>query len=83
MPALRASRGALLVGSLAGAGDAFGKIACMLAKQTTRLDVATVLAALYPAATVLLASGVRKETVSARQWLGVALCLIAIVLITL
>ena len=83
VPALRAHPRALWVGSLAGVADAIGNITYMLSKQTTRLDVATVLGSLYPAATVLLACVVLKECVSRRQWLGVGLCLAAIVLIAL
>jgi uncharacterized membrane protein len=81
--ALRANRGSLLVGLLAGVADAICNISYMLAKQGTRLDVATVLGSLYPAATVLLTCVVLKECVIKWQWLGVGLCLAAIVLITL
>ena len=81
-PAFRAHPGALVAGLLAGVADATGNVAYMLARQFTRLDVATVLGSLYPATTVLLAAVMFKERVSARQWLGVALCLAAIGLIT-
>ena len=55
----------------------------MAARQFTTLDVVAVLASLYPASTVILAGWLLKEKVSLKQWLGVVLCLAAIVLITL
>lgn len=68
---------------LAGILDASGNLLYILAKQHVRLDTAVVLASLYPASTVLLASLVFKEKVSIRHWPGLIICLIAIVLITL
>ena len=68
---------------LAGLLDAGGNILYMAARQFTTLDVVAVLASLYPASTVILAGWLLKEKVSLKQWLGVALCLAAIVLITI
>jgi drug/metabolite transporter (DMT)-like permease len=71
------------VAFLAGLLDAGGNVFFLLAKQFTSLDAAAVLSSLYPASTVLLSFFICKETISARQWLGVVLCLAAIVLITI
>jgi drug/metabolite transporter (DMT)-like permease len=79
LPALRTQPLALLAGVL----DAGGNLFYVLAKQYTRLDVAAVLASLYPISTVLLAAIVLKERITPRQGLGVLVCLAAIVLITL
>jgi drug/metabolite transporter (DMT)-like permease len=76
---LTLNRTALVAGVLDAAGTAF----YMLAKQFTRLDIAAMLTSLYPVITVLLAYLVLKETVTRAQWLGVGVCLTAIVLITL
>jgi drug/metabolite transporter (DMT)-like permease len=71
------------VALLAGVLDAGGNILFMLAKQLTRLDTAVVISSLYPAGTVILAGILLKEKISTWQKIGVVICLIAIVLITI
>ena len=77
IPALKSNPLALLAGVL----DAGGNIFYLLATQYTRLDVAAVLSSLYPASTVILASTLTHEVISARQWAGVIICLAAVVFI--
>jgi drug/metabolite transporter (DMT)-like permease len=77
------SLGSNPIALLAGVLDAGGNLFYVLAKQYTRLDIAAVLASLYPASTVLLASLLLKEKVSRTQGLGVLICLAAIALITI
>jgi drug/metabolite transporter (DMT)-like permease len=79
LPSVKANPAALLAGLL----DAGGNLFYILAKQYTRLDIAAVLSSLYPASTILLAGLILKEKASWAQWLGAALCIAAIVLITL
>lgn len=66
-----------------GVLDAAGTVFYVFAKQYTRLDVAAVLSSMYPVSTVLLARLLLNEHVTLPQGVGVALCLAAVVLITL
>jgi drug/metabolite transporter (DMT)-like permease len=70
------------VALLAGICESGANIFYLLGSRLTRLDVVAVLGSLYPAITVILAWLILKEKISHRQWLGVTLCLFAIVLIT-
>ncbi|MFY9398322.1 MAG: DMT family transporter [Desulfomonilia bacterium] len=78
IPSLLSSKTAILAGAFDAGGNAF----YMLARQFTRLDVAAVLSSMYPAVTVVLSCIILKERVSASQWRGVALCMLAIALIS-
>jgi uncharacterized membrane protein len=63
--------------------DTFGNAFYALSARTGRLDVAAVLGALYPGATVMLAWIFLKENISRVQTIGILLALSAIVMLTL
>ena len=67
---------------LASACDTGGNFFFVAATRVGRLDVASVLASLYPASTILLAAWLLKERTSARQAVGMTAALVAVVLIS-
>ncbi len=78
----RPAAGALPLVLLTGALDAGGNALFVLASQAGRLDVAAVLASMYPASTVLLAAALLREPIGRAQAVGIAVALVAIALIT-
>ena len=68
---------------LSGAFNVGGTIFFALASQVGRLDIATVVSSLSTGVTVLLAWVFLKETLVQKQWVGVSISLIAIILISL
>ena len=66
----------------AGLFDPIANALYLLATRYTRLDVAVVLTSLYPAGTVFLSFIYLKEPITGLQWIGVAFCLLSIMLIT-
>jgi drug/metabolite transporter (DMT)-like permease len=78
----RPAAGTLPLVLLSGALDAGGNALFVLASQAGRLDVAAVLASMYPASTVLLAAGLLREKIGRAQAVGIAVALGSIALIT-
>ena len=68
---------------LSGILDMTGSVLYLLAQQYLRVDVAAVLASLYPAATLLLSATLLRERLSRLQWVGAAACILAAALIAL
>lgn len=61
--------------------DTSGNLLFVAASRAGRLDVAAVLASLYPASTILLAAWMLKERPTRRQGWGMAVAVVAVVLI--
>ena len=68
--------------AIAGIFDASGNTFYTIATRLGRLDVAAVLSSLYPASTILLAAVLLKERTTWSQAAGMALALVAVVLIS-
>jgi drug/metabolite transporter (DMT)-like permease len=62
--------------------DTSGNLLFVAATRAGRLDVAAVLASLYPASTILLAAWMLRERPTLRQGLGMAVAAAAVVMIT-
>jgi drug/metabolite transporter (DMT)-like permease len=79
---VRENRFFLIAGS-AGVLEATGSLLYMRSAAEGRLDVAAVLASLYPVVTILLAVWFLKERTTSSQAMGMALALGAVVLVSL
>jgi drug/metabolite transporter (DMT)-like permease len=80
-PSPRLNPGAWWIALLAGVLDAGGNVFYLLAHQYTRLDIAAILASMYPGSTVLLSALLLHERLGRGQRAGLLLCLLALALI--
>lgn len=74
--------GYLWIGLFAGALDTAGNLFYILAARVGRLDVAAMVASLYPAVTILLAALMLREHPTQRQIAGMGLALAAVLLLS-
>ena len=74
----RPRRGVLPWGGASGALGAAGTLSFLLSAHATDLGVAAVLASLYPAVTVMLASIALGERLAGGQRLGIGICTLAV-----
>jgi drug/metabolite transporter (DMT)-like permease len=82
MPPARPWRGFWMFGTLAGSLDTIGTLFYIQATRIGHLDVAAVVCSLYPAGTILLAALVLREWPTPRQFAGIGLALVAVVLLS-
>ncbi len=68
---------------LSGLLDLSGSALYLISQQYLRLDVAAVLASLYPAFTLLLTAAILRERITRQQWIGAGVCVVAAMLIAL
>lgn len=73
----------LWIAGSAGVLEATGSLLYMQATREGRLDVAAVLASLYPVVTIVLAAWLLKERATSSQTVGMALALGAVVLVSI
>jgi drug/metabolite transporter (DMT)-like permease len=83
MPPKEPWRGFWLFGILAGSLDTIGNLFYILTTRFGRLDVAAMVCSLYPAGTILLAALVLREWPTRRQFAGIGLALVAVVLLSI
>ncbi len=76
-------RGGLLLAPLCGLFDLVANSLMLAALRTGELGVTSVVVALYPVGTVILAATVLKERLSPVQWAGLGLALVAVALLAL
>jgi len=74
--------GFLWIGLCAGTLDTSGNLFYILAARAGRLDVAALVASLYPAVTILLAALVLREHPTRRQVAGMCMALAAVLLLS-
>jgi drug/metabolite transporter (DMT)-like permease len=77
----RAARPSYVPIVVAGTLDMGGNLFYLLAAQQGRLDIAAVLASLYPVVTILLAAAVLRERIGVHQAIGIGVAVGAIALI--
>lgn len=82
-PSVRIARLAVLWALSTALFDTSGNLLFLAATHAGRLDVAAVLASLYPASTILLAGWVLKEKLTPRQLTGMGVAVAAVALISL
>lgn len=82
-PAARLNRAAIGWALSAALLDTSGNLLFIAATRAGRLDVASVLASLYPASTILLAAWMLRERPTRRQGIGMAVAAAAVLMITL
>jgi drug/metabolite transporter (DMT)-like permease len=80
---IRLTRGMVVWAMGAVLLDTSGNLLFIAATRAGRLDVAAVLASLYPASTILLAAWMLRERPTRRQGLGMAVAVAAVVMITI
>jgi drug/metabolite transporter (DMT)-like permease len=70
-------RGGIALALLCGVLDAAANIVVLWGLRVGDLEVVSVLTALYPAGTILLAAVVLRERIARLQWVGLVLALAA------